>query len=84
MLKATAEETRSYAEREYKGRLVIYTLIVFASCISMLVIPSLLNYHKHGLLTISLPLRVMLAGMTIFSAWLLVHIMFALLYARTC
>ena len=73
MLKATAEENRSYAQREYKGRLVIYTFIVFASCMSMLVIASLLNYHEHGLLTISLPLRVMLASMTIFSPCLLVH-----------
>jgi uncharacterized membrane protein len=83
MLKANSDRTRRYARREYEGRLAIFLLIITCACASILAIAFLLTYHKHGLLLIPVPLRVVLATMTILGAWLLVHTMFALQYARS-
>ncbi|MBO3459646.1 MAG: DUF1345 domain-containing protein [Aetokthonos hydrillicola CCALA 1050] len=82
MVRATPEHMRRYAQREYAGRLALFSIIVGAACASVLAIGFLLSdNNKKGQPTPILALHVALAVMTIVGSWLLVHTMFALQYA---
>ncbi|KAB8315734.1 DUF1345 domain-containing protein [Tolypothrix campylonemoides VB511288] len=82
MVRATPEKMRRFARFEYQGHVAIFTSIVAAACASVLAIGFLLGDNKKNLSTVLLTLHVMLAVMTIVSSWLLVHTIFALLYAH--
>ncbi|MBR8833037.1 MAG: DUF1345 domain-containing protein [Stigonema ocellatum SAG 48.90 = DSM 106950] len=82
MVRATPEKMRRFADREYAGRLAIFTLVIAAACASVLAIGFLLSDNKKGQPTSVLALHVTLAVMTIIGSWLLVHTMFALQYAH--
>lgn len=83
MIKATPEKMRRYAQREYTGRLALFTLIIAAACASVLAIGFLLGGNKKGQPVFVLTLHVTLAVLTIISSWFLVHTMFALQYAHS-
>ena len=82
MVRATPKKMRRFAQLEYQGRLGIFIFIVAAACASVLAIGFLLSNNKKNLSITLLSLHVMLAVMTIVSSWLLVHTIFALLYAH--
>lgn len=82
IVRATPEKMRRFARLEYQGRVAIFTSIVAAACASVLAIGFLLGDNKKNISTILLTLHVMLAVMTIVGSWLLVHTIFALLYAH--
>jgi len=82
MVRATPQHMHRYAQREYAGRLALFTIIIAAACASVLAIGFLLSDNKKDQLISSvLALHVTLAVMTIIGSWLLVHTMFALQYA---
>ncbi len=83
MVRATPENMRRYAQREYTGRLAIFIVIIAAACASVLAIGFLLGENKKGQPASVLALHVTLAVMTIVSSWLLVHTMFTLQYAHS-
>jgi uncharacterized membrane protein len=81
MINATPQNMRRFAQREYAGRLALFTLIVAAACASVLAIGFLLSDNKKGQPNSVIALHVSLSVITIVGSWLLVHTMFALQYA---
>ena len=82
MIKRTSlTKMRSQAQKEDESRWLILIVLVAAACTSLLAIVFMLEGGKNLPQEI-LILHVVLALLTIFSSWLLIHIMFALHYAH--
>ena len=80
MLKATPEKMQRYAKQEDEGRATILTLVTAAACISIFAIAFILSDKSRD--NSLLVLHVSLSLITIVGSWLLVHVIFALHYAR--
>ena len=81
MKRASLNKMCSQARREDESRWIILIVVVAAACTSLLAIVFMLDGGKDLPQEI-LILHVVLALFTIFSSWLLIHIMFALHYAH--
>ena len=80
MVKATPEKMQRYAKQEDEGRATILTLVTAAACISIFAIAFILgDKSKNSELMV---LHISLSLITIVGSWLLVHVIFALHYAR--
>jgi uncharacterized membrane protein len=82
MVKATPQKMRNKAQCQYEGRIAVFSIIIAAACASVLAIGFILNNKKDTSLVIS-NFHVLLAFITIFSSWLLVHTTFTMQYAYT-
>ncbi len=82
MLQATPRKMRNKAQRQYEGRIAVFSIIIAAACASILAIVFILNNKKDVPILISY-FHILLAFITIFSSWLLVHTTFTMQYAYT-
>jgi uncharacterized membrane protein len=78
MLTATPDTMRYNAQKQDVGRNAILSLVLVASCISLLSIVFILNFTQDNSTVLNLTLSVA----TIIGSWLLVHTIFALHYAH--
>ena len=81
MMKRTSSiKMRSQTQKEDESRWIMLIVVVAAACTSLLAIVFMLDGSKNLSQEIII-LHIVLALLTIFSSWLLIHIMFALHYA---
>ncbi len=81
IIRATPAKMRSQSQRQDVSRWIILIVTVIAACTSLLAIVFMLSGSKNLPQRI-LILHIALALLTIFTSWLLIHIMFALHYAH--
>ena len=81
MGRATLSKIKSQAQKQDESRWIILGVVVLAACISLWAIVFMLNGDKNLTQSI-LVLHLVLSLFTIFSSWLLIHVMFALHYAH--
>ena len=81
MTQATPRTMRSQAQRQDENRWLILAVVVVTACSSLLAIVFMLNGSKDIPQAI-LVFHIILALLTIFASWLLIHIMFAIHYAH--
>lgn len=81
MLRSTPDAMRQVAQRQDVSRLVISIVVTTAACASVLAIALMLQEGKQTS-SILFALYLALSLVTILSAWMLVHTIFALHYAH--
>lgn len=81
MLRSTPDAMRQVAQQQDVSRLVISIVVTTAACVSVLAIALMLQEGKQTS-SILFALYLALSLVTILSAWMLVHTIFALHYAH--